>query len=408
MNETVLLYLVLLVGSTVVLAILIKAGLERIGIPPLVGYLAMGLVLQLLDIRGFLTSTEVLEVYSFLAELGIISLLFRVGLESNLEGLLRQLPRASLILVSNLLVSGGLGFAASYYWLQVELIPSLLISIALTATSVGISVSVWQEAHALQSPNGELLLDIAEMDDIAAIAFMALLFAMIPIINGDAEGSFLSVLAQTIGPFSLKVILFSTACIVFSRYFERPLTRFFEGIEPSPDPMLMVASTGFIIAALAGLLGFSVAVGAFFAGLVFSRDPDAVRFDASFSTLADFFIPFFFINIGLHLDPRAMSTAFELGGVLIAIAFIGKIMGTVGPAVLMVGWSSATLLGLSMVPRAEIAMVILQRGRHLGEWAMPQSIFAAMILVSAVTSTVTPLMLRPLLQQWPQVQEVES
>ncbi len=409
MNETLLFYLVLLVGVTVELAILTKAGLERISVPPLVGYLVLGFVLQLLDIRGLLTSRVGLEVYSFLAELGIISLLFRVGLESNLGGLLRQLPRASLILIGDLIVSGGLSFATTYYWLQLALIPSLFVSIALMATSVGISVSVWQEVKALQSSNGELLLDIAEMDDMAAIASMSLLLAMVPVLNnGDIEGNFLPVLAQTIGPFILKVIIFGSACLSFSRYCERPLTRFFEAIEPAPDPMLMVAGTGFIIAALAGILGFSVAIGAFFAGLVFSRDPDAINFDASFSTLADFFIPFFFINIGLQLDLQDMHLALGLGGILITVAFMGKIIGTLSPAILTVGWSSALLLGFSMVPRAEITMVIMQRGQQLGDWAVPQPVFAAVVLVSAITCIVAPLILRPLLQHWPQIQEIEG
>lgn len=91
-------------------------------------------------------------------------------------------------------------------------------------------------------------------------------------------------------------------CLVLFRYLEKPMTRLFERLEPSPDPMLMVAGTAFIIAALAGLMGFSalkdtashIAVGTFFAELAFCRDPDAINFDASFGTLYDFFVPFFF------------------------------------------------------------------------------------------------------------------
>lgn len=142
--------------------LLTKAGLERIGAPALVGYLVLGFLMRVWNYEGLFTSTAVLEVYGFLAELGIISLLFRVGLESNLAGLLRQLPRAGLILVGNLVFSGVLGFLAAYHIVQLALIASLFIAVALTATSVGISVGLWQEANALNSPNGELLLDVAE------------------------------------------------------------------------------------------------------------------------------------------------------------------------------------------------------------------------------------------------------
>ncbi len=398
-GETLLLFLVLLVGVTIIVSILIKAGSERIGIPPLVGYLLLGVIAGFLNSQVYFLSPPVREVYAFLAELGIISLLFRVGLESNLEGLIRQLPRASFILLGNLSCSGILGFWAASKILQLEFIPSLFISIALMATSVGISVSVWQEAKALNTDNGELLIDIAEMDDIVAIALMSLFFAMIPVLNGDVEANILPVFMRTISPFLLKVGIFGTFCLILFRYLEKPMTRWFEKLEPAPDPMLMVAGTAFIIAALAGLMGFSVAVGAFFAGLVFCRDPDAVNFDASFATLYDFFVPFFFIYIGLQLEIESFNTSLNLVMILLTVAVLGKLIGTGLSAVLTTDKTSALLLSISMIPRAEIAMVIMERGRQLGDWAASPQIFTSMIIVSAITCTAAPLLLRPLLQK---------
>ncbi|MGK7935846.1 MAG: cation:proton antiporter, partial [Xenococcaceae cyanobacterium] len=219
-GETLLLFLVLLVGVTLIFAILIKAALERLGIPPLVGYLLLGMGMGLINSLVYFLTPSVREVYAFLAELGIISLLFRVGLESNLAGLIRQLPRASFILLGNLSFSGILGFLAASQLLQLELIPSLFISIALMATSVGISVSVWQEAKALNTDNGELLIDIAEMDDIVAIALMSLFFAMIPVLNGEVEANIAPVFLQTISPFLFKVAIFGTVCLIMFRYLE--------------------------------------------------------------------------------------------------------------------------------------------------------------------------------------------
>ncbi|MDJ0716499.1 MAG: cation:proton antiporter [Prochloraceae cyanobacterium] len=407
MKEHLILLLVLLVGANIILSVLMKAIGDRLGIPAMVGYLLLGTTMRLIDGGGQFFSAEVLEIYEFLAELGIISLLFRVGLESNLSGLLRQLPRASIILLGNMLFSSIIGFVTAFKLLQLGLIPSLFISIALTATSVGISVSVWQEAKALNSTNGELLLDIAEMDDIAAIVLMSLLFAIVPVMNGHIEANFLPVLGKTIAPFLLKVIIFATFCFILFRYWERPMTRFFERLEPPPDPMLMVAGVGIVIAALAGLLGFSVAIGAFFAGLAFSRDPDAVNMDASFGTLYELFVPFFFINIGLQLEFQALTAAIDLGVVLLLVAVLGKIIGTSIPALFTTGYKSAALLSISMVPRAEIAMIVMQRGRQLGEWAVSSQVFAAMIMVSAATCIMSPLLLRPLLQKWHQVEPEE-
>ncbi|MEL7010793.1 MAG: cation:proton antiporter [Cyanobacteria bacterium J06648_1] len=397
--EALLLFIVLLVGITIIVGILIKAGLERVGIPALVGYLLLGVIVNSINGQIYFLVPSVREVYAFLAELGIISLLFRVGLESNLAGLIRQLPRASFILLGNLACSGILGFLAASKLLNLELIPSLFISIAMMATSVGISVSVWQEAKVLDTDNGELLVDIAEMDDIAAIALMSLFFAIIPVLNGDVEGNILPVFVRTVFPFVLKVSIFATFCLVLFRYLEQPMTRWFERLEPAPDPMLMVAGTAFIIAALAGLMGFSVAVGAFFAGLAFCRDPDAINFDASFGTLYDFFVPFFFINIGLQLEVRSVDTSLKLVLVLLLVAIVGKVIGTGLPAILTTDRNTALLLSISMIPRAEIAMIIMERGRQLGDWAVSPQIFTSMVIVSAITCAGSPLLLRPLLQK---------
>ncbi|MEM8808198.1 MAG: cation:proton antiporter [Cyanobacteria bacterium P01_G01_bin.38] len=399
-SEFTLLLLALLVGSTIVIALLVKGVAMQLGLPAIVAYLLLGMGMQLVDVPGYFKHEIVQAVFGFLAELGIISLLFRVGLESNFAGLWRQLPQASLILIGDLLVSGPLGFGVAYYGLHWSLVTSLLVSVALMATSVGISVSVWQEANALKSLTGEILLDIAEMDDIAAIALMSLLFAMLPFFQGTLIGGIGPVLLKTLVVFCLRAIFFGAICLLFSRYLERPLTHFFEAVEPAPDPMLTVAGIGFITAAIAGFLGFSVAVGAFFAGLVFSRDPDAVTFDASFGTLAEFFVPFFFINIGLSLDVQVLPNAAGLGLLISGVAIAGKLMGNGLSAWLIVGRTRAVLLGVSMMPRAEIAMVIVQKGQSLGNNIMPPTVFGAMVMMSLLTCTVTPLCLRPLLHRW--------
>lgn len=103
--EQALLLLILLVGAILVLAILVKAGLEHIGVPALVGYIALGLLLRVADQRWQLFADGEREVLEFLADIGIISLLFRMGLESKLDELIHQLRRASIVWLGNILVS---------------------------------------------------------------------------------------------------------------------------------------------------------------------------------------------------------------------------------------------------------------------------------------------------------------
>ena len=400
--------LILLMGVAIALAILIKVGLESLGLPALVGYLGLGFLLRLADAQGQILSAPGEEIFEFLAEIGIITLLFRVGLESNLMGLVHQLPQASKILAAEVFFNTGIGFATAYWLLDIALLPSLFITIALTATSVGVSLGVWQQAEAVSSQNGELLLDVAELDDIAGVVLMALLFAIAPVVREQGTGSLLPVIAQTSVIFFFKAIVFGAVCLFFSRYVERGLTQFFLKTESPPDPMLEMVGIGFMIAALAGILGFSVAIGAFFAGLLFSRDPQAVKFDASFGSLYELFTPFFFIGIGLQIAPNTLMTSLGIGSILLIAAVLGKVIGAGVPALLTTGATGAALIGVSMIPRAEISMIVMQRGLSLGDWAVPPHIFAAIIVVCALTSLIGPITLRRLLKRWPQLPAGET
>jgi Kef-type K+ transport system membrane component KefB len=394
--------LILLVGLLVVLAILTKAGLERIRVPSLIGYLVLGFLLRVADLEWEFLSPGVREGFDFLAKIGLVTLLFRVGLESDLAGLVREFPRAALVWVGDVTLSGSLAYLAASELLGLPLIPSLFVGVAFSATSVAVSITPWREANALRTHTGELVLDVAELDDISGITLMAMLFAVVPILKGGLEASLLPALGRSAGLLLAEAVGFGALCVFFSRYIEQPMTSFFERIEPPPDPMLMVAGTGFIIAALARWMGFSLAIGALFAGLVFSRDPEAVKLDASFGTLDELFTPFFFIGVGLNVEPAALHSALGISGLLLAAAVAGKLLGAGTPGLLVRGWTGGSLIGVSMVPRAEIAMVIMEHGRSLGAWAVPPHVYAAAVVVSALTCILSPLALRFLLGRWPQ------
>jgi Kef-type K+ transport system membrane component KefB len=324
-----------------------------------------------------------------------------VGLESNLTRLRRQLKRASTIWIGDVCFSGGLGFVAAYFLLGLTLVQSLFVAVALTATSVAISVGVWHEARAIKSPIGQVLVDPAEMDDVSAIFLMAILFAVAPLLHNSVGGALAPTVGKAIGISLAKFVGFAAVCILFSRYAERHITDFFKKLQPIPGQTVALAGLGVIIAALAGLIGFSVALGAFFAGLVFSRDPQAVRLDTPFTILYDFVAPFFFINIGLNMTLGGMRPELFLAVmVLLAAAILGKLVGAGEPALATTSWTGALLLGISMVPRAEITMVVMQRGLDLGEWAVPPHVFSTMVVVVLVNAIASPIVLGPLLRRW--------
>jgi Kef-type K+ transport system membrane component KefB len=159
-----------------------------------------------------------------------------------------------------------------------------------------------------------------------------------------------------------------------------------------------LAGSGFVFSALAALLGLSIAIGAFFAGLAFSRDPTAVRADASFQDLFEFFLPFFFIWIGMEIDVSSLAPGLAIGSVLLVPAVLGKYWGTAWPARFLGYATRWRALSVSMVPRAEIALLVAGTAHALGPWALPNQAFAGMVIVSAATTLGAPLLLRHSLQ----------
>ncbi len=136
--------------------------------------------------------------------------------------------------------------------------------------------------------------------------------------------------------------------------------------------------------------------------MIFSRDPEAVKLETSFLPLHALFAPFFFIAIGLRIDPASLASALGLGGALLVVAILGKIIGAGCPALMTTGVSGAALIGISMVPRAEIAMVIAQQGNDLGDWAMPAEVYASLAMISVVTCLISPLGMRWIIRKFPQ------
>jgi Kef-type K+ transport system membrane component KefB len=393
---------ILLVGLVVIASGLIEAGFKPLRVPALVGYLLLGMMLSLFDSRWPILSQPVRNGFTFLADIGVIALLFKVGLQSHPSALVLKLPQAVKVWIGDVSGSALLGYAVSYYLLELQLIPSLIVATALTATSVGVSVAAWQSSQALSSSNGQLLVDVAELDDISAIALMALLFALVPILH-QGHTEMLTALSITGTSFIAKFLLFLGLCYLFSRYLEPRLTRFSAHLEPAPQHMLTVIGIGFIIAALANWLGFSLAIGALFAGLVFSRDPEAVKTEKSFTDIYAFVTPFFFINIGLNVTPDYIIAGAGPGLVLLIAAAIGKFIGAGTPALITSGATGAVLIGVSMIPRAEIAMIVVHQAQQLGDWAMPKQIYAGMVFVTMTSCIGAPWILYRLLQRWPQI-----
>jgi len=396
-TKDIFIFLIMGLGGIIILNIVLHDLLNKFRIPSMIGFILLGFVVKLIDSQIHFLNHDIENLVEFFAEIGVITLLFRVGLESNLDGLLKQIRHASIILIGNILFSSFLGYYVSSNLLHLELIPSLFIAVALTATSVGISVSVWQETGKIKSETGELLLDIAEMDDIVGIILMSLLLFSIPIIQESGINSLWQALLKDSVILILKFIAFMAICVLFSKFIEPYVSHFFNRINQASDSMLLIIGIGFIIASIASLIGFSYALGAFFAGLIFSRDPQTVKLESPFRSLYLFFTPFFFLHVGLLIELKGMGLALWLGLVLLIVAVMGKLIGNSLFSLLVTDKKSALLIGISMIPRAEIALIVMQKGRELGPRILPHNVFTAMIFVCLITCTGIPFILRQFL-----------
>jgi len=390
--------LLAVVGVVLILGMLAKRRLEQIGLPALLGYILIGVVVNLFD-RDFPIMNEGVQTgIEFLAETGVVILLFRVGLEANLRDLVQQIRGAAVVWVVNVGLSFALGYWVTAELLGFGLVPSLLVGTALSATSLGVPLAVWRDAGALDSRPGALLTDVAELDDISGVVLMALILALVPVLLTDGN-----VTIHHIAPIGLALIAkfagFVAACFLFAHYLEGPIMRWVMAHTPPPGPVIVVAGFGFGIAALAGMLGFSTAIGAFFAGLAFSRDPEESEIDREFETLYALFAPFFFIGLGLLLDLDALLAGIGIGALLLVPAVIGKLAGGGLPAWLMIDRRAGWLLGISLIPRAEIALIIMLQGMRYSEEAVPPELFNGMVAVSFATAIAVPIVLQRMLRR---------
>lgn len=396
-NDTAL--TVLILGVVIALSMLLKAFLDRTALPALVGHIGLGLGLSLTHQSWGVPSANGREILLFLGNAGLVALLFRVGLESNLRRLMSEFGRASLVAVAEICIAGIVAYAACRWLLSMSLPQSLIVAAALTATSVGVAVSVWQGAGVLNTRTGALLVDVAELDDIAGIVVLGLVLALAPELHSGQVR--LQALETVIGLSLAKLVLFVALCFAFARYLERPLLAFLRRWEVPADLILSIVSLGFILAALASLLGFSLAIGAFFAGLMFSRDPKALRLDRVYTPIHELLSPFFFISIGMRMELSALSAAGAATLVLLGAAVLGKLVGNGMPVWLMTGGQAGLLVGVSMVPRAEITLIIMEMGQGLGDWAVTDSIFAAVVLTSVLSCVLGALAVKALLAKIP-------
>ena len=393
MTETAQNYgmLMLILGTVTILSIPMQKLLGRASLPGMIGFIGIGLIIAMVDDRLRILTPFIFEQVEVLAQLGIIALLFRFGIESSLDQLLGQLQRAIKVWLSDAVFPPLLVFALIWFWPGLGAVPALLVAIAASATSVGVSVTAWENANALDTPEAALMLDVAELDDLSAVILLGIVFAITPHLHAGEQTIVAGEVLAAVAIQVIKIAAFCGICFVFSRQVEERLSKVFVGLDKRVGPFAFAAGTVFLIAALAEKLGFSMAIGALFAGLAFSRDAEERQIDRAFGYFLTVFAPFFFVSIGLSVALDGISAALPLAFALLAALIAGKLLGAGLAAWAVAGRRAGLLIGASMIPRAEIYLIVMLHGLTLGSWAMPQQLYTAAVLASIGTCLIGPL-----------------
>ena len=347
---------------------------KRIGQPTIVGEILGGVVVGPAVLGLYQVNAETL----LFAEIGVVLLLFQVGVETRLHDLVRVGPTA--VAVGGLgvalpFVGGlGLGFALGY---PIEV--GVFLAAALVATSVGITSGVLGSLGALGTMSGRVILGAAVIDDVLAMLILAVATGL------AAGGVSLDRIAILIG---LALAFIGIVVIGGTRLLRRRRSLLTDP-EFAQTPFLpgMIIMLG--LAALAATIGLAAIIGAFLAGMVVGESSEKHALEEEVAPVAAFFTPFFFGSIGAQIDLvgladwAVLATLVLVVAVAIATKFAGALLGAA-----RLGWRRAVLVAAGMVPRGEVGIVVAGLGLQLG--AIDPSIYSVVVGMAIITTLLVP------------------
>jgi Kef-type K+ transport system membrane component KefB len=373
----------LLLATILVSAKVLGELAERFGQPAVIGELVAGVLLGP-SVIGFVDPT--LPALHLFAEIGVILLLFTIGLETDLKRLLSVGGAAFTVAVVGVVLPFASGYVVARA-LGLELLPAIVSGAALTATSVGITARVFSDLGKLKSVEGQIVLGAAVIDDVIGLIILAVVSDLVAGTTPSVGG----VLRTTAIAFG-----FLAAAIVLGRFLVPPVFNLLarSGKENTLASMALVLA--FLLAVLASEIGSAVIVGAFAAGLVLAPTEQAQAIERGVIRLANLFVPIFFVAVGAAVDVRTFGSRdiVLVGLALTVVAILGKFAAGFAPV-----WIRAnkTLIGVGMIPRGEVGLIFAQMGLTAG--VLTAGTYSALMLMVLVTTFMAPPLLRQLLSK---------
>ncbi len=351
---------------------------ERMSQPGIVGEILAGVLIGP-HLLGWMAPNEVLRI---LSDLGVMFLLFRVGLEVKSSELLKVGGTSLLVAVVGVVVPFGMGWGIAAAW-GLPNVESIFTGAAMVATSVGITAQVLASRGLLNTRAARIILAAAVIDDVLGLIVLAL-------VSGLARGSinYLDIAITASLAIGFTVFLATLG----SRAARRVVPRVQARLSLAEGEFAMAMTLLFALSLLAVYAGVAAIVGAFLAGMALSEAVDRRVADLT-NGVAELLVPFFLVAIGMQFDVSAFAnrSTLLLAAVIFAAAVVSKFVGC-GLGSLRMGTSDALRVGVGMVPRGEVGMVVAQLGLRMG--VMGESLYAIVVFMSVATTLVAPPLLK--------------
>ena len=407
--------------SLVVVYIASKLGGElcnKVDLPPVLGELVAGvlvgvsalhlltfpggaieasesIVMQTIQLTAHLRPAELTatfeaqsEVISVLAELGVLILLFEIGLQSNLKELLEVGVQATTVAVVGVVTPFALGTAGLMLGFGVSAIPAIFAGAALTATSIGITAKVLAELGQLKTREGQIIVGAAVMDDVLGIIVLAIVGGLVK--TGEVQVSNVLILMVSAAAFLIGGVWLGRLIMPgFIKLIDRLQTR----------GNLLVSGLvfAFTLSYIGAVIQLEAILGAFIAGLILAETERHQELEEQVMPIADFLVPIFFVVVGARTDVSVLNPfnpANQEGLLVAAFLMIVAIVGKLVTGFVVFGQPGINrwAIGIGMIPRGEVGLVFAAYGAASG--VLDPSLQAAIIVMVIVTTFIAPPLLR--------------
>ena len=356
--------------------------MERVGQTAVLGELLAGVLIGP-GVLGLVHESSALHA---LAELGVLILLFEVGLESDLGELLRAGLQATLVALVGVAVPFAVGYGIMH-WLGHPALLAVFVGATFTATSVGITARVLADIGRLGDSAARVVLGAAVVDDILGLIILA-------VVTGVAQTG--SVSLGAVGLLAGKAVVFLVAAVLVGVRLAPTLVRWVGRLRARGTLIVYSVVFAVALAAVADLIGLATIIGAFAAGLVLATTERRAHIEERIKPVADLLVPVFFVTVGMKVQPAALNPfgdggQFGVAMLLTGVAVASKLVA--GLAVYQRGvrrWPVA----VGMVPRGEVGLIFAGAGLAAG--VIAEDLYSALVVVVILTTFAAPPWLKAL------------